>query len=60
MTYILKDSSHKIEGQPPKKGVIWIPGKDTSVVFPTWDEQPYDSYFQLDRFWEGHGASVQV
>ncbi len=26
MTHILEDSAHKIEGQLPKKEVIWVPG----------------------------------
>ena len=26
MTHILEDSTHKIEGQPPKKGVSWVLG----------------------------------
>jgi len=26
MTHILEDSTHKIVGQPPKKGVSWVLG----------------------------------
>ena len=35
MIHILEDSTHKIEGQPPKKGVSWVLGTYRSRLPPS-------------------------
>ena len=49
MTHILEDSTHKIEGQPPKKEVIWVP---VMIRFITGESYLFPRTSKQGGFWE--------
>ena len=49
MTHILEDLTHKMEGQPPKKDVIWVLGIYTYIIVYTEKIQSQHIYFSFKK-----------